>query len=165
MSSENSSSSSSSSSRSSKGPGEETTSEIKDGCEQDTTSNPVKYATGDLILEESDLASNAFGLAWGHTRSYANIFSNNAAGINGASWIVREQKYLAFVGGGSPADAPAKICVVIAPAQSLWFVRTLGGSFEPQFGGLAQLEWDLGHNQYTLSYGNGWRTAFYDLLR
>ncbi|WP_156345863.1 hypothetical protein [Verrucomicrobium spinosum] len=61
------------------------------------TDKPVQYATGALRLTSVDLASDAFGLPWGHTRSYTNLLSVPSGGVNGAGWLVREQKYLVFV--------------------------------------------------------------------
>ena len=56
------------------------------------SSHPVRYATGEVILQTSDLSSSAMG-GWGHTRSYSNkqIFSKN---VHGYGWFVDEQSRL-----------------------------------------------------------------------
>lgn len=171
MSSENSSSSSSSSSRSSKGPTDPTDEKTKpcgcdsppyEVCVNGLTDKPVQYATGALRLTSVDLASDAFGLPWGHTRSYTNLLSVPSGGVNGAGWLVREQKYLVFVDWTPGPTQPEEIAVVVGGGQSLWFVKTLSGGYEPQFGGLEQLAWDEALHEYVLTDRRGWRTTFFD---
>src|SRR5688500_5923501 len=58
--------------------------------------NPIRYGTGELVLEATDLHTGGFGLPWGHTRSFASRLSDNANIGHGYNWQVAEWSYLVF---------------------------------------------------------------------
>lgn len=102
---------------------------------------PVKYSSGAVVLSETDLASNGFGIPWGHTRSYSNLNTDNAQGLNGSSWMLAQLKTLVFSGSG-PGGLPATVCVVDGPITSLWFKLNGSGEYEPSFNSLYTLQHD-----------------------
>src|SRR4051794_31504208 len=44
---------------------------------------PVRYATGEVVLEAEDIHAGGFGVPWGHTRSFANRLTENTDAGNG----------------------------------------------------------------------------------
>ena len=74
--------------------------ESQEDCPDDGSSGePVKYGTGQMVHKEIDLSANAFGIPWGHTRSYANVLlgsGGNGTSFNGNRWYVRQLKALSF---------------------------------------------------------------------
>ena len=117
----------------------------------------MNYATGALSLVQNDLQSAGFGIVWGHTRSYSNRNNNNAAGLNGSSWMVRELRYLTFQGDAG-SGKPAKICVVSGPQSSVWFEVAADGSYKNTYGGLSTLTWDADMQEFFFgtSAGESW---------
>jgi len=112
------------------------------------------------LLEQVDLESSGFGLKWGHTRSYANRSADNAQGVNGSSWMLRQWKALYFQGGsGGP---PTSICVVDGPFTSLWFDLQGESTYTPAFGTLNSLVWNSGLQQYVLTDPTGESWVFAD---
>lgn len=55
---------------------------------------PVRYANGEIALSVDDLASNGFGVAWGHRRSFASGQSHSESLGNGFNWHVQQWPYL-----------------------------------------------------------------------
>lgn len=111
---------------------------------------------------EHDLGINAFGIWWGHTRSYANVLSTNSTGLNGNSWLVRQWATLLFVSASHGNNDPFQICVVDGGNSSLWFQRDVDGRFLPQFGGDDILQHNESTKEFTWTDRNGQRTIFYD---
>lgn len=114
----------------------------------------MNYATGALSLEQVDMDGGGFGIPWGHTRSYSNRNEDNALGLNGSSWMLRQLKTLVFQGSGQPSA----ICVVDGPFTSLWFHLQPDDTYLPAFGGLDTLTWVEASQQYVLldSSGESW---------
>jgi YD repeat-containing protein len=114
-----------------------------------------------LRLEQDDLKSSGFGIPWGHTRSYSNRNTNNAAGLNGSSWMTRQLRYLTFQGDVGEGQ-PQKICVVTGPQTSLWFEHDAGSTYRNVYAGLSTLVWDEGLQEYTLGAPTGESWVFAD---
>ena len=115
-----------------------------------------------LHLEEVDLASNGFGVPWGHIRSYANRLNDNALGLNGSSWLINELLVLSFVNWTPGSGQPQKICVISGPDDSLWFEKLTNGTYAGQFGILRTLTWQSGANEFTLTDEGGRKWVFFD---
>jgi len=120
----------------------------------------VNYATGALSLVQSDLTSSGFGVPWGHTRSYSNRNSNNAAGLNGSSWMIRQLRYLTFQGDAGDGQ-PQKICVVTGPQTSLWFEFD-DDAYRNVYAGQSALTWDAVLKEYTVAAPSGESWIFAD---
>jgi YD repeat-containing protein len=115
-----------------------------------------------LRLEQNDLGSSGFGIPWGHKRSYSNRNSNNAAGLNGSSWMVRQLRYLTFQGDAGDGQ-PQKICVVTGPQTSLWFeFDSEDEAYRNVYAGLSTLTWDADLQEYTLAAPSGESWIFAD---
>ena len=128
----------------------------------DTSDEPVKFSSGMLQLKAVDLRSSGFGIPWGHSRSYANKVSDNALGLNGSSWLVRQLKVLGFGSWTPGSGLPPKICVISGPNSSLWFLNTSGSVFEAEFGSLNTLVWQSSSQQYVLTDKRGRQWLFFD---
>ena len=94
-----------------------------------TSGAPVRYATGQIQLVESDIRSGGFGVAWGHQRSYGNKISEDGTGINGAGWRVRQLGYLQFDAG----SGGNQIAVTLGADTVLWFQPNGTGGWEAVF--------------------------------
>ncbi len=94
--------------------------------DSNNTGDPVRYGDGELVHDETDLAGSAFGLSWGHTRSYGNQLSRNNTGFNGNSWLVEDVEYLIFL-------APDLISVMRGVNNSMW-IRKVGGVWRGELG-------------------------------
>ena len=121
----------------------------------------MNYATGVLSFEQIDLGSVDFGIAWGHTRSYSNLNEDNAQGLNGSSWMLRQLKTLVFQGSAGSGQ-PATICMVDGPFSSLWFNIQPDNTYVPAFGGLETLTWNESMHQYVLADFSGKSWVFAD---
>jgi hypothetical protein len=65
------------------------------GCPPEQSSSsfsafPIRYSNGEVRILARDLAFEAFGQEWGHTRSYSNQLTVQDRGINGNSWFIKE---------------------------------------------------------------------------
>ena len=67
----------------------------------EASEEPIRYATGEIVLSETDVMSRAFGTPWGHTRSYVHrqVHQQSLAPIaedrsQGSNWQVQQWPYL-----------------------------------------------------------------------
>ncbi len=90
------------------------------------TGNPVRFGDGEVVHDKTDLSGSAFGLTWGHTRSYGNQLSRNNNGFNGNSWLVSQVEYLIFL-------AEDLISVMRGVSDSIW-IRKVGGVWRGELG-------------------------------
>jgi len=121
------------------------------------SNNPIRLANGQLILVETDLATAGFA-GWSHSRSYANLLSDNAVGRNGASWLLRELANLGFDSGENNED----IVVVNGANTSLWFEPDGSGGWRPKFTARDSLVHDTVQRRFVLTSPDGRRHVFYD---
>ena len=89
-----------------------------------TSCKPVRYASGAIQLEESDLDSAGFGLTWGHTRSYEQTASKYRGGsrgqsLNGTHWSVEQIPSIQVQSDGKVAVAVGR--------RMFWFKPSNGG--------------------------------------
>lgn len=117
------------------------------------SSNPISYANGGVYIEEDDLSSRGFGQPWGHTRTYGNQVTDNAQGVNGNSWFIKQAPYLKFESGGT-------IVVVGAINDALWF-DYVGGVYVGRFGIRQTLTSDSANHQFVLMDEQGQKTLFH----
>lgn len=129
-----------------------------------TSSGPVNYGTGQIVYSETDLTANAFGIAWGHTRSYANVLvgtGGNGSSLNGNRWYVSQLRALAFqytVGEAQPSRV-----VVVEGANSSEYFNLVDGGYQNEFVGWDSLVWDETAQEFVLTQaGNGQQWAFFD---
>lgn len=86
--------------------------------------HPVRYSTGEVILEQADLTAGGFGASWGHTRSFASRLTSDVEIGNGWNWIVKEWPYLVF-----QDDA----VVVMSEATAVLCFDKVDSSYVPRF--------------------------------
>src|SRR5438309_9390450 len=120
-----------------------------------TSEEPVRYATGEVVIKAVDIQSGGFGLPWGHTRSFANLQSVNETLGQGFCWKVKEWRYLIVHTDGS-------VVVQGGPNTSLWFNQPSPGFFVPQFTSKQTLVHDAANAVYKLTELNGTVTQFDD---
>ncbi len=93
------------------------------------SSQPIRYATGQMNLVESDLVRTASVSDGATSASYGNRTSADGAGVNGAGWLVRQMAYLEF-GTGSPGN---QIIVQFGAGSSIRFQPNGFGGWETRF--------------------------------
>ena len=86
---------------------------------------PVRYGTGEVILQATDLQSSGFGVPWGHTRSFASQLTQPANAGNGYNWQVADWSYLGF-------PSPSTVVVMGATCETLWFDQ-VNNAYVPRF--------------------------------
>src|SRR5690349_20295276 len=64
---------------------------------------PIRYATGEIEIQATDLQAGGFGLPWGHTRSFANRLTEDTNAGQGYNWQVAEWPYVVPGDDGSVA--------------------------------------------------------------
>jgi hypothetical protein len=85
----------------------------------------VRYGTGEVVLEATDLHANGCGTPWGYRRSFASRLTQDANVGSGYNWQVAHWPYLVF-----PSSTTA---VVIGDAnEALWFDQ-VGAGWLPRF--------------------------------
>ena len=122
----------------------------------------MNYGTGQMVHSEVDLSSDAFGIRWGHVRSYANVLTGsggNGSSMNGNRWYVRQLKALSFVGAGSPSS---QVIVEDGANSSQYFVLE-GGVYRSQYTGWNSLIWNEDDHEFVLtSADSGQQWVFHD---
>jgi RHS repeat-associated protein len=140
------------------------TGDCTDHSSSSYSGQPVRYASGQIRLVEQDLASNGFGVAWGHTRSYSNRVTAPDQGLNGSSWFVKEAPQVANLNpGADPNQATMVVMGVINDA--LWF-DWVQGSSPPQYQGRffyqSKLTYDSTNGLLILTDPVGQQVKFFD---
>jgi len=82
------------------------------------SSNPIRYANGEIRLVEDDLAASGMGHGWSHVRTWANQMSNFYDGPNGFNWISSDFPFV------TPADANNQVYVMGDANNILSFTKT-----------------------------------------
>ncbi len=118
---------------------------------------PIRLSNGQIHLVETDLATRGF-IGWSHTRSYANLLSDNQLGANGSSWLIFQLASLRFDAG----DSGDRIVVVRGANSSLWFAPDGQGGWMPAFTERDSLVHDDDTHLFTLTTAKGYRHVFYD---
>src|SRR5205823_967120 len=109
-----------------------------------------------------DLGAKAFGIPWGHKRSYANVLNNNALGVNGNSWLVRQFKSLAFIHLQTGPNDPKRIVMVDSSTKSRWFKRPVSGTALSAFSGRDKLVHNAPSAEFAWATPRGRGAIFYD---
>lgn len=116
-----------------------------------TSQFPVRYATGELIFEETDVSSNGFGFQWGHTRRFQNRLSSAETLGSGYYWQATNWPYLVIDYDGN---------VTVMASEAIAFVKT-GSSFAPKFASVHDtLTYDDTTDTYTHTMKDGTVTTF-----
>jgi RHS repeat-associated protein len=89
------------------------------------SANPIRYANGEIRLQDQDLGVSAYGWGMGHTRSFSNRLASNTGGSFGNSWFVKELPQVTGDGSGN-------ISVAGGVQDTVWFTPS-GGSYVPMF--------------------------------
>jgi len=114
-----------------------------------------------MIHVENDLAADAFGIPWGHTRSYANVLigsGGNGTSVNGNRWYVRQMKLLRFSAG----DPPAQVIVEDGATSSQYFTWDTD-KYVNTYSGWNLLEYDEDAHEFILTQARGGQQwVFYD---
>lgn len=114
---------------------------------------PIRFATGELLVESIDLAADGYGVPWGHRRSFSSRLQQKTNIGSGFNWQVKEWTYLAFQDDGT-------IVVMGLPHQALWFDHA-GSTFVPRFGVKFSLALDEAASVYRLNHPDGSITEYF----
>ncbi|MEZ6129153.1 MAG: hypothetical protein R3C59_10765 [Planctomycetaceae bacterium] len=113
---------------------------------------PIRYGTGEVILNVSDFEVTGYGTPWGHTRSFGSRMSVNESNGSGFNWQVREWPYLV-------RDFDGNVTVLGIAAAAIWFTKD-GSDFVPTFQTKEVLTLDEVANVYRLTARDGTVTEF-----
>jgi hypothetical protein len=127
-------------------------------CGTDTSGGPIRYATGEIVLNEVDLEFKGFGRPWGQTRSYDNLFAFAFNGVCGNNWYVSQIPYLQ----GSGGNLPSQIIYVGEPTQP-WAYTRVGetNEYEAVYFQNSTLTYDEVANQFVVIEPSGNQIWFY----
>src|SRR5262249_30554236 len=117
-----------------------------------TNGESVRYATGEVVLQEEDIHADGFGQPWGHTRSFASRLTQDSNTGNGANWQVKQLPYLVHQEDGSVA--------VMGQANSVLWFDQVGDALQPRFGGSDSLTLDGDAGSYQLTDVQGCVSEF-----
>jgi len=112
--------------------------------------HPVRYATGELFLQPTDLVVTGPAGTWTHRRSYANQMNQVVDEGFGYGWLVSTQPYLART------DSSGDTVIVVEDAnQALWFDRIeMLSLYQCRFGNYV-LSFYEGDDEFRLIYPDG----------
>ncbi|MGH9543465.1 MAG: hypothetical protein ACRD2H_16490, partial [Terriglobales bacterium] len=120
---------------------------------------PIRYATGEIHLDATDLMSGGFGAAWGHTRSYVSRMYVDGDVGQGFDWQVAEWPYL--VAQTDPDGTLATLVLMGHAGKAVWF-DVAGDNFVARFGVQLALVHDAPNRVYRLTDQSGNTTLFDD---
>lgn len=112
-----------------------------------TSSDPIIYATGDLVMAEDDLDQGVVG--WGHRRTYS-IRSGSGTSPHGPGWIPEERPFLSQIDAALVVTLSGQNSVAFQPNGLNW------APIRPYPGSLFAVGQDYVFND---AYGN--RVVFY----
>src|SRR5579863_345577 len=118
-----------------------------------SSSAPIRYASGEINVAATDVASGGYGVPWGHTRSFASRQSVNETIGQGFCWKVQEWSYLIAQLGGS-------VIIQGRPNSSLWFAPQANGMYAPLLGIKQTLAFDSVNDVYRLTHLDGTVTVY-----
>ncbi|WP_202617510.1 DUF6531 domain-containing protein, partial [Roseimaritima sediminicola] len=128
-------------------PPEEETCEANEGGIDPYSFYPVRYATGELQLFETDLQVPGAGGPWVQRRQYSNqLRGPNNVGL-GCNWLVEAWPYLT-------KDADGAVCFVRSSRNALWFDES-AGNYIARFGAKSTLTLDSANDRLVLSQPTG----------
>lgn len=127
---------------------------MNDECVSVHSEAPIRYATGEILIVVSDLASNAFGEPWGHTRSWSNRLGADYYGPYGVNWFLKQAPLLV-------QNGPNTLALIGVVQNTLWFDLT-GGAWKPRFQGKDTLVADNTAHQFIHTNIRGKQTVFHD---
>lgn len=122
-------------------------------CGGQCSTNPIRYATGEVEYVVNDLESSGYGASWGHTRSFANRLSASETIGNGFNWLIQEWPALVMDPWSEDVSIQER---ALSP---LWF-RKAEDKFEGLFGIRQRLEYDAIASCYRLTDLDGTITEF-----
>jgi RHS repeat-associated protein len=123
-------------------------------CTSEHSSEPIRYATGEILIVVTDLASNAFGQPGGYTRSWSNRLGVDYGGPYGVNWFLKEAPMLV-------QDGPNMLALVGVVQKTLWFDLT-SGVWGARFQSKDTLEHDATNQKFIHTDFRGKRTEFHD---
>ncbi|MDB5337519.1 MAG: hypothetical protein JWN70_3138 [Planctomycetaceae bacterium] len=115
------------------------------------SARPVNYATGELILEATDLSADGFGVPWGHTRKFASRLGVAQTLGHGFNWQVEEWRYLVITHD--------LVSVLGLPGGPLYFENT-GTGYIGRYGIKQTLTLNTGTNRFVMTDPQGGVTEF-----
>ncbi|MEI8381047.1 MAG: RHS repeat-associated core domain-containing protein [Planctomycetota bacterium] len=127
----------------------------KDGrpsCPVSVSSEPVRYANGELQLRTRDLGADLPNQRWGHTRSFSNQMSATQTIGQGYNWLVEEWPHLV---------APNADTMVVQSGanDAVWF-DLVSGVYIPRHNTQQSLTFDAAASAYVLTDYDGTVTEF-----
>ncbi|MDB5334827.1 MAG: repeat-associated core domain protein [Planctomycetaceae bacterium] len=115
------------------------------------SAQPVNYATGELILEATDLSADGFGVPWGHTRKFASRLGVAQTLGHGFNWQVEEWRYLVITHD--------LVSVLGLPGGPLYFENT-GAGYVGRYGIKQTLTLNAAANRFVMTDPQGGVTEF-----
>ena len=113
---------------------------------------PVRYGSGETLLNAKDLETGGFGLPWGHLRTYTSRLDESVNVGNGFNWQVAQWPYVV-------TNPQQHVAVMGRVGSVLWFQRS-GDGFLPMFDSRESLTWDGVNLVYKLQELDGSITEF-----
>ncbi len=121
------------------------------------TPYPVRFADGTVNIAETDLHSDAFGFAWGQTRSWSNGPGYATGSDNGNGWVDTYTPHLIQAGGWAPNNT---LAVIANGTTAYYFDLQDDGSYQGRFSDPAKLTVNSSNDTYTLTDGQGDQIVF-----
>jgi RHS repeat-associated protein len=114
----------------------------------------VRYADGDLRLASTDLASAGFGIKWGFTRSWNNLYAPNS--FSGFGMVVPQLPFLIQIANGNGT------IVAVTSGTNARYFDLVGSTYVPHFFLQDTLSYNAGANEFLLTDTMGDKIRFYD---
>jgi RHS repeat-associated protein len=117
--------------------------------------DPIRYSSGEVVYQQTDVAADGFGIPWGHTRSFASRLSNNESIGHGYNWQIAQWSYLVLFNPSNGSSIP-----VMGMAEAPYWFDLVNGSYVARYGVKKTLEIDTTAQVYRLRSLNGSYTEF-----
>lgn len=121
-----------------------------------TSSYPVEFATGNVVIRATDIDSNGFGMLWGHSRSFSNRLATNWNFGNGTNWVISQLPSLS----AAQWQGNNYVAVVGDPNGGHWFRELAGDAYQAEFGEVDSLRLDRSAEVYRWYTTDGAITEF-----
>ena len=125
-------------------------------CPTPSSTQPVRYADGQMTERATDLLSEGFGMPWPQSRSWSNLAVYHADDLNGNGWASSDMPRLreSFYGYG------ADIGVQFDSTRIQWFSGSTGDVFSAQHDRKDTFTYGIaddasGDNEYVLTTEDG----------
>ena len=129
-----------------------------DDCFPNVSSQPVRYASGEVILKGSELSVKGFGMPWGQSRRIATRQTISETMGGGMLWQSPQASFLTVIKSTLMATNKNVLRVTIqggGSGQGIKFARDNQGNFNPKFDNVTRLTYDSVSKKYASTSSNG----------